>query len=46
VTDHYPATAQGRGTIEFDTPAGGQIATLAFRASTAGTLSTAPSMVK
>jgi hypothetical protein len=45
-TDHYPATAQGRGTIELKTPAGGQIATLAFRASTAGTLSTIPAMVK
>ena len=44
-TDRYPATAGKRGTVEFDTPASGQIATLAFRASAAGTLSTVPSTV-
>ena len=44
--DHYAATATGRGTVEFKTPSGGQISTLAFRASAAGTLSTIPSMTK
>jgi hypothetical protein len=46
LTDHYPATAQGRGTIEFKTPPGGQIATLGLRAGLAGTLSTIPAMIK
>jgi uncharacterized repeat protein (TIGR01451 family) len=46
VADRYPATTQGRGTVEFKTPTGGQIATLAFRASAVGTLSTIPSMAK
>ncbi|MGD0499911.1 MAG: putative Ig domain-containing protein [Bryobacteraceae bacterium] len=46
VGDKFPATALKRGTIEFQVPAGGQIGTLAFRASAAGTLSTIPSLVK
>ncbi|MGD0499380.1 MAG: hypothetical protein ABSC23_13190, partial [Bryobacteraceae bacterium] len=46
LTDHCAATGQGRGTVEFQTPAGGQIAALAFRASTAGILSTIPATVK
>jgi hypothetical protein len=46
VGDKYPATALKRGTVEFQVPAGGQIGTLAFRASAAGTLSTIPSIAK
>ncbi len=41
----FPVTAGKRGTVEFDVPTGGQIATLAFRA-TIGTLSTIPALVK
>jgi hypothetical protein len=44
LTDYFAVT--GRGTVEFQTPAGGQIAALAFRASTAGILSTIPATVK
>jgi hypothetical protein len=40
---YFPATAGGRGTIELQVPAGGQIAALAFRAAL-GTLSTIPSL--
>jgi hypothetical protein len=45
VTDKYPATANIRGTIEFDTPPGGQIGALGIRA-TAQTFTTLPALVK
>jgi streptogramin lyase len=46
VTDKYPATANIRGTIEFDTPPGGQISALAFRIPVAHTFTTLPALVK
>ena len=42
----YAATAGKRGTIEFDTPAGGKIAALGLRATPSGTLTTVPVLVK
>ncbi|MDP8990173.1 MAG: SBBP repeat-containing protein [Acidobacteriota bacterium] len=44
--DRYPATANIRGTIEFDTPSGAQIGTLAFRIPTAHTFTALPAIVK
>ena len=46
VTDKYPMTANIRGTIEFDTPPGGQIGALAFRIPTAHTFTTLPALAK
>jgi hypothetical protein len=46
VTDKYPAAANIRGTIEFDTPSGGQISALAFRFLAAHTFTTLPALVK
>ncbi len=42
----FPVTAQRRGTIEFQTPAGGQISALAIRFNPAGTFSTVPATAK
>ena len=46
VTDKYPAAANIRGTIEFDTPSGAQISALAFRFLAAHTFTTLPALVK
>jgi hypothetical protein len=46
VTDRYPETANIHGTIEFDTPSGGQIGALAFRIPTAHTFTTLPALTK
>ena len=48
VTDRYPATANIRGTIEFDTPAGAQIGALGIRipAGAAHTYTTLPALTK
>ncbi len=46
VTDKYPMTANIRGTIEFDAPAGGQISALAFRIPIAHTFTTLPALAK
>jgi virginiamycin B lyase len=46
VTDKYPATANIRGTIEFDTPPGGQIGALAFRMPVTHTFTTLPALAK
>jgi hypothetical protein len=46
VTDKYPATANIRGTIEFDTPPGGQIGVLGIRSPIAHTFTTLPAMAK
>ena len=46
VTDRYPETANIRGTIEFDTPSGGQIGALAFRIPTTHTFTTLPALTK
>jgi hypothetical protein len=46
VTDKYPATANIRGTVEFDTPAGGQIGALGIRIPVAHTFTTLPSLAK
>ncbi len=43
-TDKYPVTANIRGTIEFDTPAGAQIGALAFRIPLGHTFTTLPAM--
>ena len=45
-SDKYPATANIRGTIEFDTPAGGQIGVLGIRIPAAHTFTTLPALVK
>ncbi len=45
-TDRYPMTANIRGTIEFDTPPGGQIGALAFRIPIAHTFTTLPALAK
>jgi hypothetical protein len=42
----YAQTAGERGTIEFDTPSGGQISVLGIRATTAGTITTIPALAK
>ena len=46
VADKYAATANIRGTIEFDTPPGGQIGALAFRIPVAHTFTTLPALTK
>jgi hypothetical protein len=48
LTDKYPATANSRGTIEFDTPAGAQIGALGIRipAGAAHTYTTLPALAK
>ena len=46
LTDRYAATAQHRGTIEFQTPANGQISVLAIRAATSGAYTTIPAVTK
>ena len=40
----FPATAGQRGTIEFDTPAGGQISALGVRTTPPGTLTSIPAL--
>ena len=40
----YPATANIRGTVEFDTPVGGQISVLGIRYTPPGTLTTIPAL--
>jgi hypothetical protein len=46
VTDKYPVTANIRGTIEFDTPPGGQIGALGIRIPVTHTFTTLPALVK
>jgi len=46
VTDKYPAAAHIRGTIEFDTPPGGQIGALGIRIPIAHTFTTLPALAK
>ena len=46
VTDKYPATANIRGTVEFDTPPGGQIGALGIRIPIAHTFTTLPTLAK
>jgi sugar lactone lactonase YvrE len=46
VTDKYAATANIRGTIEFDTPPGGQIGALGIRIPVAHTFTTLPALSK
>ena len=45
-TDKYPATANIRGTIEFDTPAGAQLGALGIRIPVAHTFTTLPALAK
>ena len=44
--DKYPAAANIRGTIEFDTPPGGQISALGIRIPVAHTFTTLPALAK
>jgi len=46
VTDKYPATANTRGTIEFDTPADAQIGELGIRIPPTRTYTTLPTLAK
>jgi len=46
LADRYAAAAQHRGTIEFQTPANGQISVLAIRAATSGAYTTIPAVTK
>jgi hypothetical protein len=46
LTIRLPVTAQRRGTVEFQTPAGGQISVLGIRFNPAGTFSTVPPLAK
>jgi len=46
VTTQYPQTAQKRGSIEFQTPAGGQIGVLGLRSSESGALTTVPPIAR
>jgi hypothetical protein len=46
VSDKYPQTANIRGTIEFDAPAGAQIGALGIRIPIAHTFTTLPALVK
>jgi hypothetical protein len=46
VVDKYPATANIRGTLEFDTPASAQIGALGIRIPVAHTFTTLPALVK
>jgi hypothetical protein len=43
-TQQFPFTAGIRGTLEFDTPAGGQISALGFRYTPVGTITTLPTL--
>ena len=45
-TERYPAAATIRGTIEFDTPVGGQIGVLGIRIPTERTYTTLPALAK
>ena len=45
-TDKYPSTAAIRGTIEFDTPPGGQIGVLGIRIPVAHTFTTLPALTR
>jgi hypothetical protein len=45
-SDKYPATANIRGTIEFDTPPGGQIGALGIRIPAAHTFTTLPALTR
>jgi hypothetical protein len=42
----YPAVAGKRGTIEFDTPSGGQISALGIRAAPDGAITTVPALAR
>ena len=44
LSDVFPATAGLRGTVEFDTPSGGQISVLGVRSTPPGTLTTIPAL--
>ena len=44
LSDLFPAAAAQRGTVEFDTPAGGQISVLGVRSTPPGTLTTIPAL--
>lgn len=44
LSDLYPATAGQRGTVEFDTPSGGQISVLGVRTTPPGTLTSVPAL--
>ncbi len=44
LSDLFPATAGLRGTVEFDTPAGGQISVLGVRTTPPGTLTSVPAL--
>ncbi len=44
ISDMFPATASGRGTVEFDTPPGGQISVLGVRTTPPGTLTSVPAL--
>jgi hypothetical protein len=44
LSTQYPATANIRGTIEFDTPSGSQISVLGIRYTPPGTMTTIPAM--
>jgi len=46
LASQFPVTAGIRGTVEFDTPPGGQISALGLRATPAGTLTTIPVLRK
>ena len=46
LTDRFPVTAQRRGTVEFQTPAGGGISVLGLRFNPAGAFSTIPVLAK
>ena len=44
LSDQFPVTAGLRGTVEFDTPLGGQISALGVRNAPPGTLTTIPAL--
>jgi len=44
LTDYFPAAANIRGSVEFDTPAGGQVSAIGIRATPAGAYTTIPVM--
>ena len=46
LSDRYPSAAQHRGTIQFQTPANGQISVLGIRAATSGAYTTIPAVTK
>ena len=46
LTDLFPAASKIRGSVEFDTPAGGQISALGIRATPAGAYTTIPVMTQ